>query len=215
MSYHTLVYLSHTKPELSIKELQNIAHSSTQNNTLNAITGILLYDNTVFLQILEGKKKNVLSLITKIQQDPRHHQLNILYNAPLIQRNFPQWSMEVKIIPNQLYGMTQQWLNSTAQKTTVLPTLTKLLIHVFSKKTTLELNSPTNVKLTSREHIILHATVQNYSSQQIATQLNISPKTVNRHIENIKQKMTCNSKNELIQKIFQSGLIHTFLLNPF
>ena len=154
-------------------------------------------------------------MLNTIQKDDRHHKLKILYESSLMHRNFPQWSMEVKKAPNKLYGISKQLSYFAQHKETFLPTLTTLLCKVFSQNTTSAFNHKINTKLTSREKIILHASIHNYSSQQIAIQLDISPKTVNRHLENIKEKIECHSKNELIQKIFQSGAIHDFLHCPF
>jgi len=54
--------------------------------------------------------------------------------------------------------------------------------------------------LTSREISVVKLILQGYSASKIAPQIFLSKRTVEHHIERIKEKLGCDSKAELIQK---------------
>ena len=55
-------------------------------------------------------------------------------------------------------------------------------------------------RLTSREIEILKLLLLGYSAGKVATQIHLSKRTVEHHIERIKDSLGCDSKAELIQK---------------
>lgn len=61
--------------------------------------------------------------------------------------------------------------------------------------------------LTSRERQILHLTAEGYTSRKIAERLFISPRTVEKHRENLMEKLGLHSQAELIHYAVQRGLI--------
>lgn len=61
--------------------------------------------------------------------------------------------------------------------------------------------------LTSRERQILHLTAEGYTSREIAERLFISPRTVEKHRENLMEKLGLHSQAELIHYAVQRGLI--------
>tara|TARA_Y100000588_G_scaffold66099_1_gene66297 strand:+ start:142 stop:402 length:261 start_codon:yes stop_codon:yes gene_type:complete len=52
------------------------------------ITGMLLYDGSHFMHVLEGDETKVLPLFKQITADPRHKNVEALINNPLDKRNF-------------------------------------------------------------------------------------------------------------------------------
>ena len=58
------------------------------------------------------------------------------------------------------------------------------------------------VNLTSRESDCISIIIQGRTMKEIGRMLNLSPRTVERHIDNIKQKFEVHSKGQLID-IFQ------------
>jgi len=88
-----LAYTSTTPWLYSTEELRDILSKSRTNNAKTGITGILLYRARTVLQLLEGEAEAVHALYAKLLLDPRHHSLTLLYDRPLAERNFGQWSM--------------------------------------------------------------------------------------------------------------------------
>ena len=65
-----------------------------------------------------------------------------------------------------------------------------------------------SVSLSEREYECLHHTIRGKSAKQIAYHLNISCRTVEEYLSNIKNKMGVYSKNELIEKTID------YFINP-
>ncbi len=75
--------------------------------------------------------------------------------------------------------------------------------HVIS---VFEDNEQFSKKLTMRESQCLTELIKGKTAAEIAKVLHISSRTVESHLESIKSKLNCNSKSELISKVFQTGM---------
>lgn len=62
-------------------------------NRRDDITGFLLSDGYVFVQVLEGPERNVRGCFSRICRDDRNHTPQIRHTGPATERLFPQWSM--------------------------------------------------------------------------------------------------------------------------
>jgi len=87
------------------------------------------------------------------------------------------------------------------------PSLAKLLVRDF-----LNAERPAEDKLnldglTDREHEVLTHLAEGASNEEIATALVISPKTVERHRENIMKKLNLHSRAELVRYAIRKGII--------
>lgn len=69
-----------------------------------------------------------------------------------------------------------------------------------------ELHDPYET-LTDRERQILHLTAEGYTSREIAERLFISPRTVEKHRENLMTKLGLRSQAELIHYALKRGLV--------
>jgi hypothetical protein len=88
-----LVYLSSAVELFSPAALRELLAQSRVNNTRVGLTGILLYKDGNFMQVLEGELDAVHALYAAIQRDPRHSGLLTLLQGPLAERQYPDWSM--------------------------------------------------------------------------------------------------------------------------
>ena len=57
------------------------------------ITGMLLCAGRSFLQVIEGEKKNVETLIRSIEKDDRHRNITVIIREPIPERSFGEWTM--------------------------------------------------------------------------------------------------------------------------
>lgn len=74
-------------------EFRLICKTAGPKNKILDITGILIHHEGWFIQLLEGPKTNVATLIQVIEQDPRHDHVEILFDFPVAERGFPDWTM--------------------------------------------------------------------------------------------------------------------------
>ncbi len=78
---------------LTNDELKDILVTARRNNQQNHITGILLYSDGAFMQVLEGENEAVDSTFAVIEKDSRHKSVVKLLDKSLPERNFPEWLM--------------------------------------------------------------------------------------------------------------------------
>ncbi|MEQ1912809.1 MAG: BLUF domain-containing protein [Vicinamibacterales bacterium] len=88
-----LAYASAATREFTPGELAQILAKAGSHNLQAGITGMLLYTDGSFFQVLEGAEDVVHKLYDKIQVDPRHSQAIKLIEEPIEKRAFSQWSM--------------------------------------------------------------------------------------------------------------------------
>jgi hypothetical protein len=88
-----LIYVSHAADGLKSSDLHDILNKAHQVNANLGITGLLLYKNKRFMQLIEGQEDAVRGLYQKILQDPRHRDLVVLQEDTEPERQFPGWSM--------------------------------------------------------------------------------------------------------------------------
>ena len=88
-----LNYRSEATPDLDREELQNILTVAKEKNAQRDISGCLIFHKNCFVQILEGKKEDVLQLYEKIKEDDRHNNITLLWENEVENRYFPDWNM--------------------------------------------------------------------------------------------------------------------------
>lgn len=93
MSVHRLVYVSAATTEFSDAELRELLSVARSNNSARGVTGMLLYHQGSFIQVLEGAQPEVESIYAKIEQDPRHENSTILLKGDADERTFEGWAM--------------------------------------------------------------------------------------------------------------------------
>lgn len=86
-----LTYLSEAVSDMSFLGLMRILESARAYNQKNGITGILLYDNQQFGQVIEGERTTVMKAWRRIQEDKRHHRVELLEIREITERSFPDW----------------------------------------------------------------------------------------------------------------------------
>ncbi len=96
----SLVYVSASSGLFSDEELVKLLEKSRENNTRLDVTGMLLYKDGNFMQVLEGPENTVYKLYDHIGKDPRHKGVIVLYKENVTQRQFPDWSMGFKNLRN-------------------------------------------------------------------------------------------------------------------
>lgn len=93
MSLTQLIYVSTAAHELDDKEIRKILDSSIRHNTPQEVTGLLLYFDGSFMQVLEGEKVAVDETMSRIERDPLHYAITVLTDLKVPHREFGKWSM--------------------------------------------------------------------------------------------------------------------------
>lgn len=136
----SLIYVSSATILLSQEELTALLETSRRNNTRAGITGMLLYKDGNFMQVIEGPAVEVHRLHERIGHDARHSGLITLLETPITEREFSDWSMGFRNLSDPgLREMTgySEFLNTplTDREFAAEPSRAVRLLRAFRAKT--------------------------------------------------------------------------------
>ena len=95
MSLAQLVYISDATRPFDGPGLEELVRLAAVANGRQSVTGVLIYGNSTFLQLLEGDQLVVYRLFEKIKLDPRHTRVRMLACYPIRDRSFEAWNMQL------------------------------------------------------------------------------------------------------------------------
>jgi hypothetical protein len=95
MSLKSLTYTSLAGLDLEAGDLEAIHRTAREANALDGITGMLIFNGTHFLQIIEGEPAAIDDLMDKLRRDPRHSSVEVRDERMVERRSFGGWSMEL------------------------------------------------------------------------------------------------------------------------
>jgi hypothetical protein len=135
-----LVYVSSATQPFPQTDLLALLEGSRRRNEPDGITGLLLYRDGNFMQVLEGEEPAVTATHARIAKDTRHGGLITLLKGPIEQRSFGEWSMgfrnlnspEIRTFPGYSEFLNEDWMGRPMQET---PHRALKLLQVFRQGT--------------------------------------------------------------------------------
>ena len=125
-----LIYVSSATDLFTDVELKDLLVLARDENKKHHVTGMLLYKDGNFMQIIEGEESDIEQLFTNITSDKKHTGVIRLLKETIKQRAFSNWSMGFKnLSPEETEGFSD-FLSVTAEDT-VLPGKAKTLLLSF------------------------------------------------------------------------------------
>jgi hypothetical protein len=97
MLYH-LGYVSIATRAMERDDLVAILTDARRLNSGCSVTGLLLFHHGTFFQLLEGEEADVLATYQRIARDPRHRDIHVLFQEPVDERLFADWSMGFQLL---------------------------------------------------------------------------------------------------------------------
>lgn len=88
-----LVYASAASAPFNGEELGGLLLQARRNNVRRGVTGMLLYYQASFFQVLEAAPNTLDATFARISADPRHIKIIKLIQEPIEQRSFAEWTM--------------------------------------------------------------------------------------------------------------------------
>lgn len=73
--------------------IQEILTAARSRNAALGVTGVLYFDGSYFLQVLEGPQGAIAEVFASILADPRHTDLRVVERGPIATRSFAGWDM--------------------------------------------------------------------------------------------------------------------------
>ncbi len=95
MQLKTLTYVSRASLDLTERDLVDILEAARRRNSLEGITGLLIFNGVRFLQIIEGAEGAIDGLVADLRRDPRHTSFELQDERIVDARSFPDWSMQL------------------------------------------------------------------------------------------------------------------------
>lgn len=114
MRLKTLTYTSRARLDLGDEDIATIHETARHLNALDGISGLLLFDGSRFLQIVEGAEDAIDNLVERLRMDPRHSAFELRDERYVERRSFPDWSME-------LARVSPGYVNAGDEVATILP----------------------------------------------------------------------------------------------
>jgi uncharacterized membrane protein (DUF373 family) len=96
-----LSYISTATRSMNTDDLMDILRTARAHNADRGITGMLLYSNGTFVQVLEGEEAVLDDLLARIKRDTRHTALRVLERKKIEQREYADWSMGFKRVSRE------------------------------------------------------------------------------------------------------------------
>ncbi len=96
-----LVYVSSAVHPCDASALEAILDSAVRHNQENGVTGMLLYKDGNFLQVLEGLPPAVTETFGRVAADPRHRDVTVIQREPVARREFGDWHMGFRLLADR------------------------------------------------------------------------------------------------------------------
>ncbi len=90
---YEMVYASLAEHAMDEAELRELLSRAREANERHGITGLLVYHEREFLQLIEGERDAVKRLYDAIERDPRHERVDLIWEGPVRRRSFQHWTM--------------------------------------------------------------------------------------------------------------------------
>lgn len=104
-----LIYTSAAEPGVREIEMHDILTEAIRNNELRNLTGLLVYDDGMFIQMLEGEKEDVEFIFEKIKKDERHFDVRTLSSGLSQMRHFPDWRMALEVTHEKTFRQLEAY----------------------------------------------------------------------------------------------------------
>jgi hypothetical protein len=108
-----ILYVSVASGHMNDEDLDKILSKSRKNNQDRGLTGVLLFGQGRFIQLLEGHREVVDSTFSVIRLDSRHLDITVIASGNVGKRCFPEWFMGFKAIRPDTYAAMEGFVDLT------------------------------------------------------------------------------------------------------
>lgn len=105
---YQIVYSSRATQDFWPEDLFLLVETARRKNALRSVTGMLLFHEGEFLQLLEGPEREVKSVFEMVGRDPRHTEVKVLLSEEAPQRQFPDWTMGFERL-DEAWALPRAW----------------------------------------------------------------------------------------------------------
>ncbi len=120
----SITYVSSAVQQFRDATLLDLVEQCQGNNTRLGVTGVLVYSDGNFMQVIEGPDLVTHALYYRIRRDDRHRDVTTVHMQALEGREFQGWSMAYNILaprPLRTSTIPQAFLDRARQRPLPLP----------------------------------------------------------------------------------------------
>jgi hypothetical protein len=127
----TFVYCSRAAEGVDDAEVDRIVEAAQRRNLAGGITGVLVFGDGVFFQLIEGPAAQIQKLTATLHCDPRHYDVVSLdWSEERRERLYPNWEME-RVEADDIRAVLNDALESSEDENNVAA-LRRILDHLAS-----------------------------------------------------------------------------------
>lgn len=94
---HRVIYSSRATRYFTPQGIEALNYVCRRNNAALGLSGLLLYHEGRFFQVLEGNDEALLQVMQAITKDERHMDLRLAEHGPIEARSFQGWRMGYEV----------------------------------------------------------------------------------------------------------------------
>lgn len=91
--YKSLIYVSTAAAHVDYEAVMDILTISWRHNHNSDVSGMLIYDDRYFMQLIQGPIATIDRLFDRIAEDPRHHTIRVIDAVLLAAPECYGWSV--------------------------------------------------------------------------------------------------------------------------
>ncbi|MBU3621849.1 BLUF domain-containing protein [Polynucleobacter sp. CS-Odin-A6] len=113
---YQLIYVSSSTETFTREKFLDLAFVMSSQNTKIGITGMLVFKDGNFMEVLEGEESAVKELFSKIHVDPRHTLVSVIQEGDISAREYSSWAMTFYNSATEQYehvGSPIQWKDNS------------------------------------------------------------------------------------------------------
>lgn len=130
-----LIYASIANVDLDDTKLIELLTKVREKNSHLNVTGMLLYCDYNFFQVIEGEELIIQTLLENIKNDPRHKNVTIIVKEPIQSRSFAKWTMGFSNATKEQLSMIEgmnDFFNEEKFLVNIKPGRAKKILEAFS-----------------------------------------------------------------------------------
>ncbi len=109
MKRWAICYVSSENDRMEENHIEILFSQTQRNNTANDISGILLYSQGNFFQVIEGDAITIKELFKKIENDDRHRNLFRVFNREIKQDQYDGYCCDFLTKHNQSEELNENY----------------------------------------------------------------------------------------------------------
>lgn len=120
----SITYVSSAVRQFSESTLLDLVDQCQANNKRLGVTGVLVYSDGNFMQVIEGADLVIHALYDRIKRDDRHRDVTTVIVQTLESREFQGWSMAFNIVaprPLRTHAIPHAFLDRARKRALPLP----------------------------------------------------------------------------------------------